>query len=151
MCLTLFEPWIFRNVLVSTDITKIKKSEFEIIAHKGASGLAPENTLASFQMALDLGVDMIELDVRHTQDEQIIVFHDQSMERTVRDSLGNPVFGDVHELTLEELRQYEVGSWFDSRFTGEKVPTLKDVLDLIQGRCKVLIEVKHMEAGRYYS
>lgn len=161
VCLTLFEPWIFRNILVSTDISKIKVTDFEIIAHKGASGLAPENTIASFQLALDLGVDMIELDVRHTEDEQIIVFHDQFLDRVTRDSMGNPVKGDVHDFTLEEIRQFEIGSWFDSKYTGERIPTLKEVLDLISSHnrtisddpehwVKVLIEVKHMDHPHYH-
>ena len=64
--LSIFEPWIYQNVFASTDITKLKGKEFKIIAHKGASGYAPENTLAAIQKALDLGVDMIDICLLYT-------------------------------------------------------------------------------------
>lgn len=142
--LALFEPYIHQYVFASTKIKKIKKKNFEIIAHKGAAGQAPENTIAAFQKALDLGVDMIELDVRHTKDEEIIVFHDQTLDRTTNGT------GDVHDYTLEEIKQLDAGSWFDSKFSDQKVPTLKEVLDLIDGKCKVLIEIKHMDHPHYH-
>ena len=148
--LALFEPWLYQHVFASTNIKKVRNTEFEIIAHKGASGLAPENTLAAMQIALDLNVDMIEIDVRHTADEEIIVFHDQFLDRVTRDSLGNQVTGDVHDFTLEEIKQFEVGSWFDSKFADQKIPTLKEVLDLVDGKCKVLIEIKHMDHPHYH-
>jgi len=142
--LSLFEPYIYQFLFASTNIEKVKKPEFEIIAHKGVSGLAPENTMAAFALALEMDVDMIELDVRHTKDEEIIVFHDQTLDRTTNGT------GDVHDYTLEELKQLDAGSWFDSKFTGEKIPTLKEVLDLVDGKCKVLIEIKHMEHPHYH-
>ncbi|MBV6644416.1 MAG: hypothetical protein KI790_03150 [Cyclobacteriaceae bacterium] len=142
--LALFEPVIHQKFFASADINDIKKEDFEIIAHKGASGLAPENTMASFELALDMGVDMIELDVRHTSDEEIIVFHDQTVERTTNGK------GDVHDFTLEQIKQLDAGSWFDSRFSEERIPTLKEVLDLVNGQCKVLIEIKHMDHPHYH-
>jgi glycerophosphoryl diester phosphodiesterase len=142
--ITIFEPWLYRNVLTSTNIENILKTDFEIIAHKGASGLAPENTIASFQKALDLGVDMVELDVRQTKDEEIIVFHDQFLDRTTNGT------GDIHNYTLEELQQFDAGSWYDPKFSDQKIPTLKEVLDLINGQCKVLIEIKHMDHPHYH-
>ncbi len=150
LSLAFFEPWLYQNVFGSSKLHRIKNKDFEIIAHKGASGLAPENTIAAFEIALDLGVDMIEIDVRHTKDEEIIVFHDQFLDRVTKDSLGNQVTGDVHDYTFEELRQFEVGSWFDSRFSDQKIPSLREVLDLIDGRCKVLIEIKHMDHPHYH-
>lgn len=148
--LSLFEPWFYREVFASTKIDDLGGKEFQIIAHKGASGLAPENTMAAFQKALELGVDQIELDVRHTLDEEIIVFHDQRLDRIARDTLGNQVTGDVHDYTLEEIRQFDVGSWFDSKFADQRIPTLKEVLDFVDGRCKVLIEIKHMDHPHYH-
>ncbi|MEQ9468545.1 MAG: glycerophosphodiester phosphodiesterase family protein [Ekhidna sp.] len=147
---SLFEPWFYRNIFASTSIDRLAGEEFQIIAHKGASGLAPENTMAAFQKALDLGVDQIELDVRNTRDEQIVVFHDERLDRIARDTLGNPITGDVHSYTLEELRQFDVGSWYDSHYADQRIPTLKEVLDLINGRCKVLIEIKHMDHPHYH-
>jgi len=106
--------------------------------------------MAAFKKALDLGVDQIELDVRHTADEEIIVFHDQRLDRIARDTLGNRITGDVHDYTLEELKQLDVGSWFDSQYKDERIPTLKEALDLINGQCQVLIEIKHMDHPHYH-
>ena len=148
--LSLFEPYLYRHLFASTDIDRLGGKEFQVIAHKGASGLAPENTMSAFRKALELGVDQIELDVRHTKDEEIIVFHDQRLDRVTRDSLGNQVTGDVHDYTLAELQQFEVGSWFDSQYKSEKIPTLQEVLDFIDGRVTVLIEIKHMDHPHYH-
>lgn len=148
--LSLFEPWFYRNFFASTDLDRLGGKEFQIIAHKGASGLAPENTMAAFEKALELGVDQIELDVRHTLDEEIIVFHDQRLDRLALDTLGNKVTGDVHDYTLEEIKQFDVGTWFDSKFSDQRIPTLKEALDFIDGRCKVLIEIKHMDHPHYH-
>lgn len=140
----LFEPWIYRQITSSQIDETLKDKYVEIIAHKGASGLAPENTLSSIKLALEMGVDMIELDVRNTKDEQIVVFHDETVDRTTDGT------GLVHDFTLEELKQLDAGAWFgDAKYVGEKVPTLREVLDYIDGRCKVLLEIKHMDHPHY--
>ena len=144
VALALFEPIIYQNIFASTSIDRLKGKEFEIIAHKGASGVAPENTIIAFQKALDLGVDMIELDVRHTMDEEIIVFHDSTLERTTNGR------GSVERKTLAEIKELDAGSWFDLAYSDQKVPTLKEVLDLVDGRAKVLIEIKHMDHPHYH-
>lgn len=146
LAVALFEPWIYRNLLTSSEIdASLKGKTVEIIAHKGASGIAPENTMAAFALALEMGVDMIELDVRNTKDEQIIVFHDETLERTTDGT------GLVHDYTLDEIKNLDAGAWFgDAKYVGEKVPTLKEVLDFIDGRCKVLIEIKHMDHPHYH-
>ena len=100
MCMAIFEPWIYRNMIVSSKIdADLKNKEFEIIAHKGASGIAPENTIPAIVKALEMGVDMIEIDVQQTKDEHIIVFHDETVDRTTDGK------GFVHDYTLEELKQ----------------------------------------------
>lgn len=144
LALSLFEPIIYQKIFASTNIDRLKGKEFEIIAHKGASGVSPENTLVAFQKALDLGVDMIELDVRHTKDEEIIVFHDSTLDRTTNGR------GLVEKFTLAEIKELDAGSWFDPEYADQKVPTLKEALDLIDGRCKVLIEIKHMDHPHYH-
>ena len=123
-----------------------------VIAHKGAAKQAPENTLAAIQKALDLRVDMIEIDVRNTKDEEIVVFHDATLERVARDTLGHHLTDkdSVHDYTLEELKQFDVGSYFADPFKDQRIPTLKEVLDYIDGRCKVLIEIKHMDHPHYH-
>ena len=108
-----------------------------IIAHRGISAKAPENTLAAFQRAVDVsGIDMIELDVRLTKDEQVIVLHDRTLQRT---STGN---GPARNYTLAEIKRFDAGSWFHPAFVGERVPTLEEVLQLVQGKLWVDIEIK---------
>ncbi len=146
MTISLFEPWIYRNFITSDQVDdRLKGEHFDIIAHKGASGIAPENTLAAIQLALDMGVDMIEIDVRNTHDEEIVVIHDETLDRTTDGT------GLVHDYTLEEIKQLDAGSWFPgAKYVGEKVPTLKEVLDLVNGKCQVLIEIKHMDHPHYH-
>jgi glycerophosphoryl diester phosphodiesterase len=106
-----------------------------IFAHRGASGYAPENTMAAFQKALEMGADGIELDVHLSKDGHLIVCHDETLQRTTNG------MGWIKDLTLEEIRQYDGGSWFGKVYQGEKVPLLEEVLDLIQPT-KVLLNVE---------
>ena len=108
------------------------------IAHRGASGpgLAPENTLAACEKALQVGVDMLEIDVRATRDGQIVVLHDAALDRTTNGT------GLVADLLGEEVRQFDAGRWFSADFAGERVPLLEDVLDLARNQAVVLIEIK---------
>ena len=146
---SLFEPWVYRTFLASTSIDRLYGKKFDVIAHKGASGLAPENTMSSFKKAIELGSDLIEIDVRHTADEEIVVFHDQRIDRVARDAQGKKITGDLHNYTLEQVKQFDVGSWFDPKYSNERIPTLKETLDFINGKCKVLIEIKHMDHPHY--
>lgn len=93
-----------------------------IFAHRGARGYAPENTMAAFRRALDLGADGIELDVQLSRDGAVVVCHDHTIDRTSDGS------GWVRDLTLAELRRRDCGSWFDPAFAGERIPTLEEVL-----------------------
>lgn len=155
--LSLFEPYLYRNIFASTEVEPLKDKEFVIIAHKGAAKQAPENTIAAIQRALDLRVDMIEIDVRHTKDEELIVFHDQTLDRVARDTVGHHVKGDVHDFTLAELKQFDVGSWFATPYADQRIPTLKEVLDLVNAHNQefnddvvVLCEIKHMDHPHYH-
>ena len=106
------------------------------IAHRGFSEKFPENTLAAFKAALELGVDMIELDVHLSQDRHVVVHHDDALGRT------NNGHGLLKEHSLEALKALDAGSWFDSQFSQETLPLLEDVLDLVAGRAWVNIEIK---------
>ncbi len=99
------------------------------IGHRGAMGYAPENTLLSFRKALELRCDMIELDVRLCKSGELIVFHDDTLERTTNGA------GPVSEQTLELLRTLDAGC-------GEKIPLFQEVLGLIAGKAKVDVELK---------
>jgi glycerophosphoryl diester phosphodiesterase len=109
-----------------------------IIAHRGDSAHRPENTLAAFRSALDLGADLLELDVQLTRDGHVVVIHDGSVDRTT-DGRGR-----VGDFTLAEIRKLSAGypERFGDRFAAEKVPTLAEALALARGRAKVMIEIK---------
>ncbi|MCB0402444.1 MAG: hypothetical protein KDD41_10200 [Flavobacteriales bacterium] len=108
-----------------------------ITGHRGAAGLAPENTLASIQLALDLGVDRIEIDVQQTKDNVVIVLHDRSLRRTTTG------IGFVKLKTYEQILQYSAGEKFNKFYAGEKIPTLDEVIKLINGKAELLIETKY--------
>jgi glycerophosphoryl diester phosphodiesterase len=106
-----------------------------ILGHRGASAYAPENTLAAFNLAFELGADGIELDVALTQDNVPIVIHDDTLERTTNGS------GKVNALDRAAIAQLDAGAWFDRKFSGERVPTLEQVLcHLKQGLINVEIK-----------
>jgi len=114
-----------------------------VIAHRGNSSEAPENTLPAFQSALDAKADLIELDYYHSADGVPVVIHDKILDRTTNaeDVLGQPKLL-VDSLPLAELRKLDVGTWFDDKFAGAKMPTLVESLDLIQTGSVTLIERK---------
>ena len=107
-----------------------------IIAHRGFKKKYPENTLIAFQAAMDAGVPMIELDVTLSRDRKLVVIHDATLERTTNGS------GSVHDHTLVELKQLDAGSWFHADFADERLPELGEVLDLVDGRVIINIEIK---------
>jgi glycerophosphoryl diester phosphodiesterase len=94
-----------------------------LIAHRGASGHAPENTLAAFRKAVSLGVGFIETDLQLTRDARFVAIHDDTVDRTTN---GH---GAVHDLTLEAIRKLDAGSWFGSEYAGERIPTLEEILE----------------------
>ena len=94
-----------------------------VIAHRGASGHAPENTLAAFQRAVELGATFIETDLRVTRDGRFVAVHDDTLDRTTNGS------GEVEDFTLDELQRLDAGLWFDRDFMGERIPTLAQILE----------------------
>ncbi|WP_160031791.1 glycerophosphodiester phosphodiesterase [Paenibacillus sp. An7] len=107
-----------------------------IIAHRGAKGEAPENTIAAFELALQQGCDAFELDIHLSQDGEIMVIHDDTVHRTTN---GN---GYVKEMTRAELQQLDAGSWFDSAYEGESIPTLREVFELAPRHLMINVEIK---------
>lgn len=105
-------------------------------AHRGARRAAPENTLAAFALALDLGADGIELDTSLSQDGVLVVCHNLDVGET---SNGH---GFIRDFSLAALREFDFGSWFDPAFAGERIPTLDEVFDLVGARGLVNIEMK---------
>ncbi|HKT46569.1 MAG TPA: glycerophosphodiester phosphodiesterase family protein [Candidatus Acidoferrales bacterium] len=94
-----------------------------IIAHRGASGYAPENTLAAFRKAVSMGATFIETDLQLSRDTRFVAIHDETLNRTTSGQ------GAVHDFTLAELRRLDAGSWFGSEFAGERIPTLEEILE----------------------
>ena len=94
-----------------------------LIAHRGASGYAPENTLAAFRKAVAMGLSFIETDLQLSRDARFVAIHDDTVNRTTNGQ------GSVHDMTLAELRRLDAGSWFGSSFVGERIPTLEEILE----------------------
>jgi glycerophosphoryl diester phosphodiesterase len=113
-----------------------------VIAHRGAAGRAPENTPASVAAALEDGADIVEIDVQETSDGEVIVVHDADLMRVG----GNPT--KIWDGSFDELRAIDVGAWYGAEFTGQRVPTLEEVLELCRGRAKVNIELKDYGHGQ---
>lgn len=108
----------------------------EVIGHRGAAGHAPENTMLSFEKAVELGADRIEFDVRCSAEGEPVVFHDERLERTTNGK------GRVAEKTVKELKALDAGSWFSLSFSGATIPTLEEVLMKMLGKIKFNIEIK---------
>jgi len=93
------------------------------IAHRGASGYAPENTFAAFRRAIAMGAGFIETDLQLSRDARFVAIHDATVNRTTNGQ------GTVHDMTLADLRRLDAGSWFGSEYAGERIPTLEEILE----------------------
>lgn len=109
-----------------------------VIAHRGASGDAPENTMAAFELAVDQGADVVELDVHLTSDGHPIVFHDDLLDRTTNAQ------GLVRGKTLAQIQELDAGGWFGRGYLGEHIPTLDEVVQWAAGKVALAIEVKNV-------
>ncbi len=116
--------------------TKPMAGTTKVIAHRGASGYAPENTMASIYKALEMNADYVEIDVHLSKDGKVMVIHDKDLNRTTTGS------GLVADHTLEELKQLDAGSWYSEEFAGEQIPTLSEVIAATNGKSVLLIELK---------
>ena len=113
-----------------------KEKIVEITGHRGASGLAPENTMAAMVKAIEFGADYSELDVQETVDGFIVLMHDDSLQRTT--NLEAPIW----EKSYEELQVLDAGAWFSDEFKGEPIPTLRSIINAVRGKMKLNIELK---------
>ena len=114
-----------------------EESQVLIMAHRGASFEAPENTIAAIQLAIDDGADWVEIDVQETVDGEVVVLHDSDFMKLS----GNPL--KIWDAQFEQLAEIDIGSWFDPKFNAERTPTLEEVLRLCKGRAGVVIELKY--------
>jgi glycerophosphoryl diester phosphodiesterase len=109
-----------------------------IFAHRGSSSYAPENTISAFNLAVQQGAHAIELDVMLSADKKVVVIHDQSVDRTTDGS------GQVRKMDLIDLLALDAGSYYDTRFQGERIPTLEDVFSKLNGKIFFNIELKNL-------
>lgn len=133
-------------IFLSFTIELVKSQNIEIAAHRGANHLAPENTKASAQAAIDLGVEYIEIDVRKSRDGVHFIMHDMRVNRTTNGS------GFVSEMTASQLRKLDAGSWYEGgEFEGEPIPELYGFLKWVKGKAKVYFDVKSANWDTLYS
>ncbi len=116
-----------------------------VVAHRGASAYAPENTVAAFELARDRGADMFELDVQETKDHHLVLMHDTTLGRTtdVEEVFPGRAPWRIGEFTLAEIRRLDAGSWFSRKYAGEAVPTLGEALRAMRDSgLGLLLEIK---------
>ena len=111
-------------------------ASFKKIAHRGASGLYPENSRLAFEKAIAAGADMIELDCQLSADGHVVVFHDERLARTTG------ARGKVYDKTLAQLRTLDIGKWRKPAFRGEKILTLEEALEILAGKVGLCLEIK---------
>jgi glycerophosphoryl diester phosphodiesterase len=121
--------WLLQGMQVQDEAT--------VIAHRGAAGAAPENTLASVRRANADGTDWVEIDVQETADGEVVVIHDSDFMKLA----GNPL--KVWEGTLAQVQDIDIGSWFAPEYSSERVPTLREVLAEVAGKSHLVIELKY--------
>ena len=141
MDFTMFsKQWITCSDPLNDNCIKLNKTI--LIAHRGYSSIAPENTLSAFY-ACDDYADMVEFDVHSSLDEVLVVIHDNTVDRTTD---GN---GPVNSFTLDQLKELDAGSWFDANFSEEKIPTLQEAIEAILPTMTPCIERKTGSAQQY--
>lgn len=119
-------------IIISTD----SYSQPMIIAHRGAMAYAPENTIAAFKLGIELGANAIELDLRQTKDKIPVALHDATVNSTTNGK------GNVLDYTFADLKNLDAGSWFDNKFSSEKIPSLQEVIDILTDSVILIIELK---------
>ena len=132
-----FDDVQVRALPPSARLSSLAPQKCEIVAHRGFSTMAPENTLSSIRAAIEAGATACEFDVHRSRDGAVVLLHDETVDRTTNGT------GTVTEMTLSQLKQLDVGSWKDARFTGERIATLEEALALFKtADCIPVIEIK---------
>ncbi|MEK4081528.1 glycerophosphodiester phosphodiesterase [Solibacillus sp. FSL K6-1126] len=116
-----------------------ERKQVSNVAHRGATAYSPENTIAAFDLAVDMKADYIEIDVQRSKDGELVLIHDTTVDRTTDGT------GKVGDLTFEQLRSLDAGSWKGEQFAGEPIPTFEEILDHYHGKIGILIELKAPE------
>jgi glycerophosphoryl diester phosphodiesterase len=127
---------LFLVLLTITSFSADKK-KLEIVVHRGANQLAPENTMAATQKCIELGVEYVEIDVRESKDGIFYILHDKTLDRTTNGS------GPISEMYSIQIDKLDAGSWFSDEFRGEEVPRLESYMNEIKGKIKIYFDVKN--------
>lgn len=119
----------------------------DVVAHRGSSGAAPENTLAAVRLAIAQKSDVVENDIQRTSDGELVIMHDVTLARTtdVEQVFPDRAPWNVRDFTLAEIKQLDAGSWFAPEFAGERVPTLEEWVNAVGSRAGMLLEPKALE------
>lgn len=112
------------------------ENELLLIAHRGANNLAPEHTIPAYEKAIELNADYIEIDLRMSKDGHLIALHDETLDRTTG------ISGEPTDYTLDELKQFDAGSWYSEDFKDEKIPTLEEIFDTFKEDTRYYIETR---------
>ena len=146
------KPWLSRRWIIMASLCALViaalsskqmldrltvEDQVQVIAHRGASAVAPENTIASISRALDRGSDWVEIDVQESADGKVVVIHDRDLKKV------GDVDLNVFDSSLSQLQAVDIGSWFSSEFSDQRIATLEQVLLLCKGRAGVIIELKY--------
>jgi glycerophosphoryl diester phosphodiesterase len=146
--------FVASTIVVAATSGVVGQRAKQVIAHRGASGSAPEHTVAAYQRAIDQHADFVEPDLGVTKDNVLICLHDDTLERTTNVSELFPSrasnvqmrAGGLHwlaaDFTLAETKRLDAGKWFDGRFAGQQVPTFQEMIDLVRGKAGLYPELK---------
>jgi glycerophosphoryl diester phosphodiesterase len=118
-----------------------------VVAHRGAHLGIPENTLAAYEAAIEMGVDFVEIDLRTTQDGRIVSVHNKEIDSYIT----NGRHGLISEMTLEQLKQLDIGSRIGPQWSGERIPTFEEILDLCKGRVGIYLDLKNASVDKVVS
>ena len=130
---------IIKSIIISLMLiimTGCSQHEILITAHRGASGVAPENTMSAYLLAMEMNAEYAELDVQETADDVLVLFHDKNYIRTAGDS------SNVWDMPYDSIVGFDVGSWKREAYAGEPIPLFADIIDSVNGRMKLNVEIK---------
>ena len=151
------------STLIAVAVTAVSREQTNgaapktpwVIAHRGASAYAPENTIPAFDLAAKQGATFVEFDLQLTKDKQVVCLHDTSLERTTdveqvfpdraRSTSGGTRTWMLEDFTLAEIKRLDAGAWFDAKFRGTRIPTFGETIEALRGKSGLFIEVKAPE------
>ncbi|MEQ9287831.1 MAG: glycerophosphodiester phosphodiesterase family protein [Cyclobacteriaceae bacterium] len=129
-------------MILPSETATAQDRPLEIVVHRGANNLAPENTMASTLKCIEMGTDYVEVDIRMSKDGVFYILHDKTLDRTTNGS------GLINETLSTDIDKLDAGSWFGAGFKGEKVPRLRPFLERVKGKTKIYFDVKDADLER---